>query len=160
MAVSLFRSSYGYGPRPVVKVIGAETNYDRAILPFGVLQEVLRLQRPKPRRKTIQRPVTVKIYKDQGFHHQKKINYLRGVDNYYEFAGSNDQSLYGDTIYSGDAYSVLPYGRKEFMLVDKGGDEIVDLQYLKDKGIPRITKVDPIIIGNTVQEHIYLEVRK
>lgn len=160
--------SRGYGQRPHVKVIGAKTNFDSGVLPFGVLQEILNLQRPKPRKKTIHRrtkPVTVKIYKDYDVNQyeiensMKKINYLRGVENFYEFAGShkfNDHS----SIYSGDAYSVLPYGGKEFMLVDKEGDEIVDLKYIREKGIPRITKVEPIVIGKRIQEHVFLEVKK
>lgn len=168
VAASLINDSDGYGQRPIVKVIGAKTNFDSAVLPFGVLQEILNLQRPKPRRKPVHRrtrPVTIKIYKDNDHVPQmKKINYLRGVDNYYEFAGShgyNEQPFYDrDTVYSGDAYSVRPYSGQDFLLVDKDGDEIADLKYVRDKGIPKITKVEPIIIGKRVQEHVYLEVKK
>ncbi|KAL5276401.1 hypothetical protein ACFFRR_001932 [Megaselia abdita] len=174
VAASLIRSSDGYGQRPVVKVIGAKTNYDSAVLPYGVLQEIFKLQRSKIRRKPIQRktrPVTIKIYKDKDFNQyqientmRKKINYLGGVDNYFDFAGPQhyrDDTFYnGDNIYNGDAYSVLPYGGKEFMLVDKEGDEIADLRYLKEKGVPRITRVEPIIVGKRIQEHVFLEVKK
>lgn len=166
VAVSLFGSSNGYGKRPIVKVIGAKTGYDSDVLPYGVLQEILRLQMPKPKRKKI-RPVTVKIYKDRDYNQyqiensmQKKINYLRGVDNYFEFSKlKDDQDVFGD-VYNGIDYNVLPNGGKHFMLVDNEGNDIVDLRYVKDKGIPRITKVEPIVIGNMLQEHVFLEVKK
>lgn len=170
LAVSVLWSTYGYDLRQAMKVIGARTKYDSDILPFGVLQEVLRLQGSKAKRKPVQsktRPVTVKIYKDLDFNQyqtenqMKKINYLRGVENYYEFSGHDQSSLYnsGD-IYNGDAFSVLPYGRKQFMLVDKEGDDIVNFQYVNQEGVPRIRKVEPIVIGNKIQEHIFLEVKK
>lgn len=162
----MIASTYGYDVRHGGKVLGAKTEHDSDILPFGVLQEVFRFQGPKAKSKFLQRkarPLTVKIYKDYDFNQNqlKKINYLRGVENYYEFSGHDQSSLYSrGAIYDGDAYSVLPSGAKEFMLVDKEGDDIVNFQYVKQEGVPRIRKVEPIVIGNKVQEHVFLEVKK
>lgn len=138
--VSFLGSCHEYSSRPIVKTIGTEANHDSDVLPFAVLQEVFRMVVPKDEKKPL---------------NQNKVNYLKGSRrNYY----AEHRYFYPQR--SNADYTIHPYGENIYVLVDKEGDAIIDLQYVKNKGKPTITKVEFVASGNRFQEHVFLETKK